>query len=1157
MADSEQPGESEAQLSLRLLGPFARPLESSRLVFPSRWSAESGSQDVKRRKTRGRIVSPSVASESDEEPTCASDPCAACSDTRAPALPNAGTISHGARVVCGSVASSFSFRRLPSPAPDSSLSCSSSSSASSPSSPHFASRCDWWLDGSRAAGEGADAAAESLAKQRFALSFSPPSGSRESLDWCTSCVTRPSSSSASCCPHPPASPLAGAPLALSPSASLDSPLLSPASPRQSPPSASPALWRDPLVLFLVVGNFFIYVDRGVIPGTSVELAAFVASTTTTASPDTLLGLLQACFVAGLSLGSPCFGHAVHFLPPFLLLAAGLGVWATALLLAALAQPANCFALLVGGRLLSGVGEAAFVAIAFPFLASYAEKRANEEERPPAARPVEPHPPPREAAEAEAGTRGEIARKKRRRKGSEGREGEGASLLKGAVQPNARVGTGHSTAASSAPSASTECVATALNADSAPQSPCARAPPPPLLPAASRLQGASAPAVTLRPPRKKTSQGAVLGVFLCMLPLGVASGIAWSASLTRLLPSGWAAAYAFLSVFGLVLSLTAYAVHRSLAAAQGAARGAARRSSLPPRRRRERDGEHARLGEGETLSGASSRPSRGRHRGGPPDLRVEGRDAHRHASASDLARRDAEARSWFYSASSACPNRFSPSASRSPCPPSPPSSPTGVASQAPAASLSEETRVLLSRPAFICLSLSGASYAAVVQGLATFAANFLLALGLFRSELHAGLTAGVLAASAGLTGTALGGWLVDCCSDVDESLAAEDGQAQGAGAARALRGTNRSGGEESEEGGVAPSSGPSGRAEDGGLMRGIRDEPGIPRLRADGTQARAPPEARRHPLRIVVNPPGAGAEEAARPGAAAGGEGGRLSDEGGTPRQEAPLAMRGREAVSAAAEVTSSSASCCLCELGRERGGTKISPQARETGRRAPAAEIADAHADSRAASGETRGDEDAANAEERAPEAARALKLRRICSLNLVFICIAFVLLAGSSVVSSLWSFLLLQLFGLTSLYATQVGGSLAQMLSVPQENRFFAIAASILVVHTCGDIPFPIAVGYVKDWQAPACAQISPEDGASASCRAEESGVRRTIFFTFVPLLLMAAATTAAKLVAQGPGDPRVREPERRGRPTDEDWAPSNGDSEDAGCYRGRLVEV
>ncbi|KFG59107.1 putative transmembrane protein [Toxoplasma gondii RUB] len=88
-------------------------------------------------------------------------------------------------------------------------------------------------------------------------------------------------------------------------------------------------------------------------------------------------------------------------------------------------------------------------------------------------------------------------------------------------------------------------------------------------------------------------------------------------------------------------------------------------------------------------------------------------------------------------------------------------------------------------------------------------------------------------------------------------------------------------------------------------------------------------------------------------------------------------------------------------------------------------------------------------------------------------------------------------------------------MLAVPEENRFFAVAASILVMHTLGDIPFPVVVGYVKDRLAPHCAQISPEDGASAACRAEEAGLRWTLFLIFSVLLLMAAATFAAKAVA------------------------------------------
>eukprot|EP01068_Selenidium_serpulae_P020136 Selendium_serpulae@DN7962_c0_g1_i1.p1 len=53
-----------------------------------------------------------------------------------------------------------------------------------------------------------------------------------------------------------------------------------------------------ILLFFFATNFFLYVDRGIIPGASRDVAMFIVATTGSRSPDAIIGLLQGAFVAG-------------------------------------------------------------------------------------------------------------------------------------------------------------------------------------------------------------------------------------------------------------------------------------------------------------------------------------------------------------------------------------------------------------------------------------------------------------------------------------------------------------------------------------------------------------------------------------------------------------------------------------------------------------------------------------------------------------------------------------------------------------------------------------------------------------------------------------------------------------------------------------------
>lgn len=75
-------------------------------------------------------------------------------------------------------------------------------------------------------------------------------------------------------------------------------------------------------------------------------------------------------------------------------------------------------------------------------------------------------------------------------------------------------------------------------------------------------------------------------------------------------------------------------------------------------------------------------------------------------------------------------------------------------------------------------------------------------------------------------------------------------------------------------------------------------------------------------------------------------------------------------------------------------------------------------------------------------------------------------------------------------------------MLSVPEQDRSFAIGMSNVLVHAFGDVPSPIIVGYLKDSLAPGCIASADDDGniaASQECRDDENGLRLCILFVCV----------------------------------------------------------
>lgn len=64
-------------------------------------------------------------------------------------------------------------------------------------------------------------------------------------------------------------------------------------------------------------------------------------------------------------------------------------------------------------------------------------------------------------------------------------------------------------------------------------------------------------------------------------------------------------------------------------------------------------------------------------------------------------------------------------------------------------------------------------------------------------------------------------------------------------------------------------------------------------------------------------------------------------------------------------------------------------------------------------------------------------------------------------------------------------GINFAILLSVPSQNRAFAVAMSSVCIHVFGDVPSPIITGLIKDHLAPGCAASSSSEGDNSGGRA------------------------------------------------------------------------
>jgi MFS family permease len=120
-------------------------------------------------------------------------------------------------------------------------------------------------------------------------------------------------------------------------------------------------------------NLLIFVDRGIIPGSTVEFNQFIVATTGTHQSDVLLGLLQSSFVVGLVGGAVLFGHFAHRYDPFFLTGVGISVWAVAGICAGLSYYVRSYGLLLVARVVSGLGEASLLCNIPPWIQTHAPK----------------------------------------------------------------------------------------------------------------------------------------------------------------------------------------------------------------------------------------------------------------------------------------------------------------------------------------------------------------------------------------------------------------------------------------------------------------------------------------------------------------------------------------------------------------------------------------------------------------------------------------------------------------------------------------------------------------------------------------------------------------------------------------------------------------
>jgi MFS family permease len=114
-------------------------------------------------------------------------------------------------------------------------------------------------------------------------------------------------------------------------------------------------------------NLLNFIDRGIIPGSTIEFNDFISLTTGSKKPDILLGLLQSSFIIGLLIGAVLFGHLIHYYERFLLSKIGCFLWLIAIFFSGIAFYVESYYFLLIFRMISGFGEACLLCTIPPWI----------------------------------------------------------------------------------------------------------------------------------------------------------------------------------------------------------------------------------------------------------------------------------------------------------------------------------------------------------------------------------------------------------------------------------------------------------------------------------------------------------------------------------------------------------------------------------------------------------------------------------------------------------------------------------------------------------------------------------------------------------------------------------------------------------------------
>eukprot|EP01040_Poterioochromonas_malhamensis_P022581 gene22581-27508_t len=133
-------------------------------------------------------------------------------------------------------------------------------------------------------------------------------------------------------------------------------------------------YLKPTFLFTLISivNLLNYIDRGIIPGASIEINDFIQKDVDTDKPDVYLGLLQSSFIIGFMAGSVLFSHMIHSHSRFTLTGIGCSIWVVAVLVSGIAFYSGSYTFLLFARIFSGFGEASMQCTIPPWIQSTAK-----------------------------------------------------------------------------------------------------------------------------------------------------------------------------------------------------------------------------------------------------------------------------------------------------------------------------------------------------------------------------------------------------------------------------------------------------------------------------------------------------------------------------------------------------------------------------------------------------------------------------------------------------------------------------------------------------------------------------------------------------------------------------------------------------------------